>query len=550
MTVEGTTQEPVGAPVVVGDGRGRIHLFDRGPRIAVAVFAAVEAVALGVYLRAGRTRWFFHDEWGYLITLDGGDVDDLLRPDNEHWTTLPRVVYRILFNVFGLTSYVPYQLVAIALHLATAALMRIVMRRAGVSPWMATIVAGVFVLLGSGDHNIIRAFQMTFGGALAFGFVHLLSSDHDGPIDRRDALGLLAGLAALMCSGVGIAMVIAVVAAAALRRGWRAALFHALPLGAAYLAWWMAYASDSVRRDQPGAGRLVSFVARAVSATFEAVSQHTPAAVALGGLLVAGALLVWRRPDGGPLRSRYAAPAGLVIGALAFAGLTAWSRAVLGTDFATQSRYVHVLAALVLPAVAVAADAVVRRYEVLVVPVALLLLVGVPGNLDTTWNQTGRGRGDRGDREVYLAFAEVPVARDAPDWVRPDPTAAPELTLGWLRDARADGHLPAVGPIDPKIAAEATLRHALQQVAPPARLTDCSPLTEPAERRLEPGQWIGFTGDLRVFDATVPRRERAILELQGGRRSALTVLHRPLDLVIGPDPPAAPPQLCAIGTPG
>ena len=62
------------------------------------------------------------------------------------------------------------------------------MRRAGVGPWTATIVAAVFVLFGPGEENIVWAFQFTFVGAIMFGLVHLILSDHDGPVDRRDWL--------------------------------------------------------------------------------------------------------------------------------------------------------------------------------------------------------------------------------------------------------------------------------------------------------------------------------------------------------------------------
>ena len=55
---------------------------------------------------------------------------------------------------------------------------------------------------------------------------HLLLADHDGPVDRRDYLGLGTGLAALMCSGVAVSMAIVVGLATLMRRGWRIALLH------------------------------------------------------------------------------------------------------------------------------------------------------------------------------------------------------------------------------------------------------------------------------------------------------------------------------------
>jgi hypothetical protein len=241
---------------VHSDAPSGSFVLDRSPRAARVTFALLVALAVPFYLWAGRSRWFFHDEWNVLVAVDGGNVDDLLRSGNEHWITLPKVVYRALFNVVGLRSYVPYQLISIGLHVAAAALLRVVMRRAGVSPWMATIVAGVFLYLGSGDHNILRAFQMTFTGALVFGLLHLLLVDHDGPIDRRDWIGVGCGVLALACSGVGIAMVAAATLAALLLRGWRVASFHLLPLLAVYLTWWWVYAREQYQSSGAGMRRL------------------------------------------------------------------------------------------------------------------------------------------------------------------------------------------------------------------------------------------------------------------------------------------------------
>ena len=163
---------------------------------------------------------------------------------NEHWSTLPILVYRTLWHFFGLRTYVPYQLITIVLHLTAAVLLRAVMRRAGVNPWIATAATSLFALFGAGDRDIVLAFQMAWGASLVLGLTHLILADHDGRIDRRDWLGLLAGAAGLLCSGVAVTMVFVVGLAALVRRGWRAALFHAAPLGLLYVGWWFAFARD------------------------------------------------------------------------------------------------------------------------------------------------------------------------------------------------------------------------------------------------------------------------------------------------------------------
>src|SRR5262249_41405242 len=179
-------------------------------RAALYVFLLGEAVAFVFYAVVSRPMWFYLDEWDFLAGRTAWNINDLFRPHNEHWVTLPVLAYRGLWWVFGLNSYRPYQFVIILLHLIAALLVRTVMRRVGVRPWTATLVASVLVFFGSGYQNIVLPFQMTLVGALVFGLVDLLVTAHDGPFDRRDVFGLLCGAAAVMCSGVGVSMIIAV----------------------------------------------------------------------------------------------------------------------------------------------------------------------------------------------------------------------------------------------------------------------------------------------------------------------------------------------------
>ena len=152
----------------------------------------------GHHARSASYHWFLRDEWSFLSGRSITSVHDLFRPHAlSHWSTVPVVVYRLLWFVFGARTYLPYQALVVVMHLAVAVLLRQLMRRAGVDPWVATIAAAPFILFGPGDQNIVWAFQIGFTGSIAFGLAQLLLSTHDGPIDRRDWLGLGAGLLAL-----------------------------------------------------------------------------------------------------------------------------------------------------------------------------------------------------------------------------------------------------------------------------------------------------------------------------------------------------------------
>src|SRR5690606_32760272 len=127
MTAGVAASEP-SASVVRADDEPAASRLDR---YATWAFFGYLVVALPVLLVATPDRWFLADEWDYLADRSATDLGDLFRPHNQHWSTLPILVYRGLFSVFGIRTYVPYQLVVVVLHLVACGLLWLVMRRAG-----------------------------------------------------------------------------------------------------------------------------------------------------------------------------------------------------------------------------------------------------------------------------------------------------------------------------------------------------------------------------------------------------------------------------------
>ena len=156
------------------------------------VFVAGLVVAAPLLLWVGRDHWFFLDEW-LVLQRDGLTDPGYLDAHNGHWITVVALDYRLNFRLWGLGTYLPYQVPVVAAHLASAALLRIVMLRVGVRGWLATGAALVFVFLGSGRDNITFGFQISMTGSLLAGLALLLIADHAGPVDRRDLVGLLVG---------------------------------------------------------------------------------------------------------------------------------------------------------------------------------------------------------------------------------------------------------------------------------------------------------------------------------------------------------------------
>ncbi|MDQ1455596.1 MAG: hypothetical protein QOH28_1216 [Actinomycetota bacterium] len=518
------------------------HRSLAGNRAALVAFGAVEAIALPLMLWWDRGTWFQLDDWDFLATRTGGNVGDLLRPHFEHWTTLPILAYRLMWLLFGLRSVVPYEALVIVAHLTVAALLRMVMRRAGVGPWLSTLAATLFVFLGSGAENILVAFQIAFVGALAFGLVHLLLADHDGPVGRRDALGLLAGFAGLMCSGVAVTMVIVVGFAMLMRRSWRVALLHTAPLGAIYLVW----RSFSPKETSPAyyhansPSEVVRFVAVGMRATFRGLGQLPGVGIGLGLLLVVGLAVAFLSEDRRALRRRAAAPLALLAGAITFLVITGFYRsgqsnglALLykgfGPEHARTPRYIHIVAAMVLPALALAAQALIRHWRQATIAVVALLLVGLPGNIDKLahYADTNRSAFVQSRRPYVLTAPRLPIARQLPRTL----TLGPDLTLGWLIDSLPSGRIPKPGPRPPAAIARETLDLALQPSKTP-QTTRCHPLLGPTSRVLEKGETItlrsGNASIVYLPDAGVPSTPKAFAP------STLIALAGPLQLRITP----------------
>jgi hypothetical protein len=462
-------------------------------RAALSAFVAVAVIGAVVYVVNGRKVWFFGvfgDEWDFLAGRRL-NVQDLLERHGDHLVALPALLFRVLYPLFGLDSYLPYQVWTIGLHIAAAALLRVVMRRAEVGPWIATAAASLFVLFGAGSQDVLIAFQITFSGALVLGLVQLLLTDHDGPIDRGDWLALLAGLGALACSNVAMVMIAAVAIAALLRRRWSVAVLQTLPLAALYGLWLWGYGRSA--RTDSSLGHSVRSARTTLFATFDALGQVPFVGWVLAIVLGAGSVLAWRD------RARHralAAPIALALGAVLFAALLGFTRFGLGSRFAASSRYLHVVAALVLPLLAVAADALARRWRYAAPAVLVLLVIGVPGNIADIGRNVGPAATYREYRRVITALPRDPLAEAVPRALHPTPGFAAEVTVGWLLDGVRDGRIPAPPPTTPLRRATDTVRLSLEQRA--ASVGRCTPLRGLTTRRLEVDESLRIRGAVTV----------------------------------------------------
>ena len=248
-------------------------------------------------------------------------------------------------------------------------------------PWIATLVAAVFVFFGAGAENILVAFQITFVGSLVFGLTNCCSPTTTARSTSVTGSGSVPGFAGLMCSGVAVTMVIVVGIATLLRRSWRAAAFNTVPLGVIYGAWWLKYSHGKYSfRGSPH--QILDWFLSGAGGIFSELGSVRGVGWLIAALLIGGGVLVARRSGVGVARERLVLPVALLIGAAAFLLIAAFDRVRSVRAAARSSRYLHILAALILPAVAVAIDALARSLaRVLGVVAVAVLLVGIPGNI-------------------------------------------------------------------------------------------------------------------------------------------------------------------------
>lgn len=485
---------------------------DRWKRWApVGLFAAVEVSALVFWLHAGRHEWFYRDEWDFLARRKATRVGDLLRPHNEHCVTIPVLVYRSLWWAFGLRTYSPYRLVIVVLYLSTAAMLFVVIRRAGVHPWIAFAAASAYGLFGAGWENVIKPFQMTFTGAVFFGLVSLVLADHDGAWKRRDWLALAAGLASLMMSGISATMIAAVGLAVLLRRGWRIALRLVGPLIAVFLVWWLAYGhSGSVRKvgaiPSPTLRSDGHFVAHGYERAFHDLGHFGDLGWVLLAVLLVGAPIAWIERRRRAEIARLAVPAALLAGSLVFLVTTARSRSSLAIpDYAGTSRYVSLTVAMVLPAFAVAADALARRRPLLVPVTMVMLLAGIPGSLHNVENGQRQLRSRYSfTRATMLSLPRDPLAKGVPRSLRPEQFSARDVTVGWLLDAAKEHRVPASPRISDALASS-HFRLAFYQLDGPTPTAGCATVAGPMSTTVRVGEVLGvFDNPIKIVPLTRP----------------------------------------------
>jgi len=413
---------------------------------AVFVLAAVGAFAL--LLAIAHRFSFWQDEWSFIGRADLLDPSSWLEPHNEHWSTLPSIAYGLTLGLVGLSSYLPYLVQVLGLHLLVAAgVFVLVRRRSGPLPGLA---AGILILLlGSGYQNLFWAFQTGFVGSVAAGVWALVAFERPGV--RHAAVGSFLLLVGLACSNIGLVFLVAATVELLLRGGRR--WLAVIPPAAAYGAWYLTFGRAAVALQNPFSVDAFADVAYyLVAGTSTAVGGVTGTTSIIGGVVAATGLvaLAWLLVRDRRLEPRVAGSLAGVAFLYASVGL---ARGTFGSDFTNRSRYVYV-AAVLLTLLAAASLNIAFRGRQWPTPARLALagvvVLAIAGNVAALF----RGAEVfRVQTDLTRAYVDLVQQNEAAPWIDPavrppglpEPKELLELTRR-LGSPTVDAILPGAAP--------------------------------------------------------------------------------------------------------
>jgi hypothetical protein len=409
-----------------------------------AAHLASLAAAGAFLLKLDHWDWFWFDDWDFITERGLAHSRlGLWAPHNDHWSTLPILAYRALLTMFGIGSYVPFLILLAVLHLALAHVLWRMSLRVGASPLVATALVTVFAFFGAGAQNMVWAFQIGFVGSVLFGWLWLWVTDHDGGFGRRDVAGWALGLGALMCSGIGVPMLMVVAVAVALRRGVRAAALAVSGPVAAFAVWYVLYgrlAQRSAPIDKSTVLAIGTYTFDGIENAFSTTVGFAGAGAVLAVLLVYGLLRRDRSPGAGPSDAIARAGAVGVVLTYAFIGI---GRSGLGTGEVDRTRYAYIAIALVLPAAAVLLTACFQpgRGKLLAFGLIIAIVFAVNVNDLVIAAHSGTGRTLTAKQQILASYD---LANDG-SFVFPGAAtvsyAGPAPTVADLRQIRRSGWL-------------------------------------------------------------------------------------------------------------
>lgn len=212
------------------------------PSRPTVVFAVGLVVQASILVHFARQYWFAGDDWDMLLTrgIIPGESRGLWDPHNAHVSVFMVLGYRLVFEVFGMKSYLPYAMMTIVLHLLLCILWYNILARVGAPKWAALAGAWILLFLGAGGDALMVSAAMNHLGSLvaALAAVYILIRAQWSGSAQIAAAALC--VVSAMFSNTGVAAVFFVATWALIAHRWTTALRVVTPAAAAYLVWYLS----------------------------------------------------------------------------------------------------------------------------------------------------------------------------------------------------------------------------------------------------------------------------------------------------------------------
>lgn len=321
------------------------------PTLVLGTAMAIQGVLAAVL---GNRGWFSGDVIAYFT--DRGGLPDpqygLNDPHEGHWQPVLIVTYRLLFELFGLRSYLPYLLLTVLVHLAVVGLLYWLLRAVGSNAWVACVLSLCVLTFGAGSEVFLVEAPVALTAAIALGLLAALRLQRSD-FASRDVLvanGLL--LVAVMLSVGGVVASI-LVGCFALARGWRVMLQCVAAPAAAFVGWFLWRGREGRRLYIEGEEWL-DVPRAAVQLLVQPLTDLGMGATIGPAVLLAAVVLAVV----GARQHRAAVALGLggLVAAVAQAVLSAIAQVPFGIDQVLTSRYRYVVLVCLVPLLAVAVN--------------------------------------------------------------------------------------------------------------------------------------------------------------------------------------------------
>jgi hypothetical protein len=341
------------------------------------IFVVLGAIAFLVLLGLASATTFRVDDWDLVANRSFAAPRSFVIPFNQQFVAVPAILFRLIFSVVGLHSYLPYLVALLLLHLGVAAVVRrMVTQTSGAAAGTAALAVVLF--LGVGYENLNTAFQM---GQVLSTLTGLWALD-EIILRRRMAIGSLLLVVAVASHAVGVAYLAGAAVGVALTDR-RQLTWIAVP-AAVFGLWVVAFDLSSLATRQDAIGGSIWSIA-----LFMLVGPLT-AVGAMAGLgfgagvaasACAAACAIW-------LRRRPFAPILVVACGTALVaeyGLIGLSRSSFGIEAAGWSRYLYSAVPLVLVLIFAYAGSATRltvaQRQRATLALAAVAMVSIVGNM-------------------------------------------------------------------------------------------------------------------------------------------------------------------------